>query len=133
MPAAHTGRFGRSERHVETGRGCRALGGRHVGTVRYRDPIEVQRKFDALTAINVVRRQLLSGRQVATAHPAAGQMANFMYLTGDPATRKALVVDPAWDVESLLRIAREDGYEIAGALVTHYHQDQFLHFFLKGP
>jgi len=68
-------------------------------------------------------RQLLSGRQVATAHPAAGQMANFMYLTGDPATRKALVVDPAWDVESLLRIAREDGYEIAGALVTHYHPD----------
>ena len=50
-------------------------------------------------------------------------MANFMYLTGDPTTRKALVVDPAWDVAALLRIAREDGYAIVGALVTHYHPD----------
>lgn len=68
-------------------------------------------------------RQLLSGRHLATDHPAAGQMANFMYLTGDPLTRKALVVDPAWDVAGLLQIAREDGYEITGALVTHYHPD----------
>ena len=40
-------------------------------------------------------RQLLAGKQVARSHPVAGQMANFMYLLGDPATRKAYVVDPA--------------------------------------
>jgi glyoxylase-like metal-dependent hydrolase (beta-lactamase superfamily II) len=68
-------------------------------------------------------RQLLAGRQVATNHPAAGQMANFMYLLGDVESRKALIVDPAWDVQSLIDIAQEDGYEIAGALVTHYHPD----------
>jgi glyoxylase-like metal-dependent hydrolase (beta-lactamase superfamily II) len=68
-------------------------------------------------------RQLLAGRQVALTHPVAGQMANFMYLIGDPRTRRAFVVDPAWDVGSLLRIAGEDGYEVAGALVTHYHPD----------
>jgi glyoxylase-like metal-dependent hydrolase (beta-lactamase superfamily II) len=68
-------------------------------------------------------KQLLSGRQVAKGNAAAGQMANFMYLTGDPRSRKALIVDPAWDVDSLLRIAREDGYSIVGALVTHYHPD----------
>lgn len=68
-------------------------------------------------------KQVLSGRQVAQGNAAAEQMANFMYLTGDPGTRKALIVDPAWDVDSLLRIAREDGYEIVGALVTHYHPD----------
>ena len=68
-------------------------------------------------------KQLLSGRQVATSNSTAGQMANFMYLVGDPQSRKALIVDPAWDVDSLVRIAREDGYEIAGALVTHYHPD----------
>jgi glyoxylase-like metal-dependent hydrolase (beta-lactamase superfamily II) len=50
-------------------------------------------------------------------------MANFMYLIGDPARREALVVDPAWDVESLLAVAREDGYRVTGALVTHYHPD----------
>jgi glyoxylase-like metal-dependent hydrolase (beta-lactamase superfamily II) len=46
-----------------------------------------------------------------------------MYLLGDPASREALIVDPAWDVDSLLEVARQDGYSIAGALVTHYHPD----------
>jgi glyoxylase-like metal-dependent hydrolase (beta-lactamase superfamily II) len=68
-------------------------------------------------------RQLLAGQQVATVHPVAGQMRNFMYLIGDPSTREALVVDPAWDVASLVSIAESDGYRVSGALVTHYHPD----------
>src|SRR3990172_8323016 len=68
-------------------------------------------------------RQLLAGQQVAVAHPVAGQMRNFMYLIGDPATHEAVVVDPAWDVGGLLAIAERDGYRVTGALVTHYHQD----------
>jgi len=68
-------------------------------------------------------RQLLAGRQVATAHPMAGRMANFMYLLGDQSTREAFVVDPAWDVDSLLAVAADDGYTVRGALVTHYHPD----------
>jgi len=68
-------------------------------------------------------RQLLAGRQVAKVHPVAGQMANFMYLLGDPDSRQALIVDPAWDVDSLLEVARQDDYKIAGALITHYHPD----------
>jgi hypothetical protein len=61
-------------------------------------------------------RQLLAGRQVATAHPMAGRMANFMYLLGDQVTREAVVVDPAWDVDSLLAVAEADGYTVRGAL-----------------
>ena len=68
-------------------------------------------------------RQLLAGRQVAQDHPVAAQMANFMYLIGDPARREAVVVDPAWDVGGLLDAAEADGYRITGALVTHYHPD----------
>ncbi|HVR28317.1 MAG TPA: MBL fold metallo-hydrolase [Thermoanaerobaculia bacterium] len=68
-------------------------------------------------------RQLLAGQQVALVHPVAGQMRNFMYLIGDPATREALIVDPAWDVGGLLEIAERDGFQIKGALVTHYHPD----------
>ena len=68
-------------------------------------------------------RQLLAGRQVAVGHPVAGQMANFMYLIGDTASREALVVDPAWDVGSLLDVAAAEGYRVVGALVTHYHPD----------
>lgn len=76
-----------------------------------------------MTEPEIYFRQLLAGRQVARAHPVAGQMANFMYLLGDPESRQALIVDPAWDVESLLQVARRDDYQIAGALVTHYHPD----------
>ena len=72
---------------------------------------------------NLYFRQLLAGRQVATRDPIASQMANFMYLLGDPVSREALVVDPAWDVTSLLDLAAEDGYRVVGALVTHYHPD----------
>ena len=67
--------------------------------------------------------QLLAGDEVAAAHPVAGQMRNFMYLVGDPASREAVVVDPAWDVAGLLDRAAADGYRITGALVTHYHPD----------
>jgi len=68
-------------------------------------------------------QQLLAGEAVATGHPAAGQMANFMYLIGDPGRREAVIVDPAWDVDGLIDKAESDGYEVVGALVTHYHPD----------
>lgn len=71
----------------------------------------------------VVLRQFLAGREVAREDPIAGQMANFMYVVGDPASREAVIVDPAWDVTSLLEKTREDGYELVAALVTHYHPD----------
>ncbi|MEM7351416.1 MAG: MBL fold metallo-hydrolase [Acidobacteriota bacterium] len=72
---------------------------------------------------NLYFRQVLAGRQVAHTHPMAGRMANFMYLIGDPRSREAVVVDPAWDVASLIDLAAEDGYRIVGGLVTHYHPD----------
>lgn len=68
-------------------------------------------------------RQVLAGQEVASADPVAHQMANFMYLVGDPTSRKAMIVDPAWDVQGLLDLAAADDYEIVGALVTHYHPD----------
>ena len=72
---------------------------------------------------NLYFRQLLAGRQVATSHPVAGRMANFMYLIGDPESRQAVVVDPAWDVGGLVDTAEADGYRVTGALVTHSHPD----------
>ncbi|MEN8184632.1 MAG: MBL fold metallo-hydrolase, partial [Myxococcota bacterium] len=52
-----------------------------------------------------------------------GQMANLAYLVGSRASREALVVDPAWDVDPLLDQALADDMEVVGALVTHYHPD----------
>lgn len=52
-----------------------------------------------------------------------GPMANFVYLIGDPVTRKAAVVDPAWDVDTIIKWAERYGMEIEHILITHYHPD----------
>jgi glyoxylase-like metal-dependent hydrolase (beta-lactamase superfamily II) len=68
-------------------------------------------------------RQLLAGRDFATGDTVASQMANFVYLVGDTDTRKCMAVDPAWDVKGILDFIDREGMELAGALITHYHQD----------
>ena len=52
-----------------------------------------------------------------------GPMANYVYLIGDAVTRKAAVVDPAWDVDKILAWAERHGLEIEHILITHYHPD----------
>jgi hydroxyacylglutathione hydrolase len=52
-----------------------------------------------------------------------GPMQNFVYLIGDPATRDCVVVDPAWEIDTIVDTAAADGFTIRGALVTHTHQD----------
>jgi glyoxylase-like metal-dependent hydrolase (beta-lactamase superfamily II) len=52
-----------------------------------------------------------------------GPMQNFVYLVGDPAARTCVVVDPAWDIDTIVQTARADDMTITGALVTHTHQD----------
>ncbi|MBI1978299.1 MAG: MBL fold metallo-hydrolase [Candidatus Omnitrophica bacterium] len=50
-------------------------------------------------------------------------MQNFVYLVGDQNAQEALVVDPAWEVEAVLKAAREGGFRVKGALITHTHFD----------
>ncbi len=50
-------------------------------------------------------------------------MKNFVYLIGCAQTREAAVVDPAWNVASILGIARELDLNINRILVTHGHPD----------
>jgi glyoxylase-like metal-dependent hydrolase (beta-lactamase superfamily II) len=53
----------------------------------------------------------------------AGPMQNFVYLIGDTRTREAVAVDPAWDIDGLLRILEADGMALTHALITHFHPD----------
>ncbi|MGP0567028.1 MBL fold metallo-hydrolase [Nitrospina sp. 32_T5] len=68
-------------------------------------------------------RQLLSGVDFARYDSSARSMANFVYLLGDAQTRECVVVDPAWDIDTLLDIVAEDDMTLKGALITHYHPD----------
>jgi glyoxylase-like metal-dependent hydrolase (beta-lactamase superfamily II) len=52
-----------------------------------------------------------------------GPMQNFVYLVGDPVARECVVVDPAWEIDTILETAQGDDMTITGALVTHTHQD----------
>ena len=52
-----------------------------------------------------------------------GPMQNFVYLIGSMESRKIAVVDAAWEIDEILRIAATDGMEITHAFVTHTHPD----------
>lgn len=52
-----------------------------------------------------------------------GPMANFVYLVGSRPAGEAVVVDPAWSVAEIVKLAEADGMKLTGALVTHYHPD----------
>ncbi len=68
-------------------------------------------------------RQLLAGRDFARGDAAATQMVNFVYLIGDRAAGRCLIVDPAWNTEELVALAAADDMEIEGVLATHFHPD----------
>jgi glyoxylase-like metal-dependent hydrolase (beta-lactamase superfamily II) len=52
-----------------------------------------------------------------------GPMKNYVYLIGSTETHKAAVVDAAWEIDTILKIAAQDDMEITHALVTHTHPD----------
>jgi glyoxylase-like metal-dependent hydrolase (beta-lactamase superfamily II) len=52
-----------------------------------------------------------------------GPMQNFVYLIGCEKTREAAVVDPAWDVQAILTIAKNHRFQIKTILLTHTHFD----------
>jgi hydroxyacylglutathione hydrolase len=52
-----------------------------------------------------------------------GPMMNFVYIVGCPETREAAVVDPAWDVPAILKLAQNADLRITRILLTHGHPD----------
>jgi len=52
-----------------------------------------------------------------------GPMENFIYIIEDHATRRAAIVDPAWDVDEILNLARMKGLNVTDILLTHCHHD----------
>ena len=50
-------------------------------------------------------------------------MGNFAYLIGDEKAGLAAVVDPAWDIEKILELARKNGLRVIYAINTHHHPD----------
>lgn len=47
------------------------------------------------------------------------------YLLGDPDTKNAVVIDPAWDGEQIAGVALDRGWQINAIWLTHAHFDHF--------
>ncbi len=54
---------------------------------------------------------------------AVGAMANFSYLIVDESTKESLYVDPGWEAEKVIGVARKKDWKIVGIVVTHFHFD----------
>lgn len=52
-----------------------------------------------------------------------GPMENFIYVIEDHATKRAAIVDPAWDVDEILQLASLRGLNVTDILLTHCHHD----------
>lgn len=50
-------------------------------------------------------------------------MKNYNYLVVDPGTLEAVVVDPAWEIETIDRALADTRSRLSGILVTHSHPD----------
>lgn len=52
-----------------------------------------------------------------------GPMENFIYLIEDHVSKRAAIVDPAWDVPEVIKLAKDHGVIITDILLTHSHHD----------
>ncbi|HXH02191.1 MAG TPA: MBL fold metallo-hydrolase [Candidatus Competibacteraceae bacterium] len=52
-----------------------------------------------------------------------GPWQNVIYVIEDRATARAAVVDPAWDVPSIVRLVEQHGLAVTDILLTHSHID----------
>jgi hydroxyacylglutathione hydrolase len=65
----------------------------------------------------------MSGTELLIEQLQIGPMQNFVYVVGSRTTREVVLVDPAWEIDALSAHLDENGYQLKGALVTHYHPD----------
>jgi hydroxyacylglutathione hydrolase len=54
---------------------------------------------------------------------AVGAFQNFAYVIGDERTRIAAIVDPAWEVDKLLKTCSDLGLKASYVINTHSHRD----------
>ncbi len=52
-----------------------------------------------------------------------GPMQNVCYMIGDEKTKQALVLDPAWQPDTIIKTVDENGFKLSGLLVSHAHYD----------
>ena len=52
-----------------------------------------------------------------------GPMENYCYVISDSVSKEAIIVDPAWDIETVKNYLEENSLKLKGYFVSHYHPD----------
>jgi hydroxyacylglutathione hydrolase len=61
--------------------------------------------------------------QVTALRVQNGEMKNYNYLVVDPSSLRAVIVDPAWEIEKIDRAVADAQAILSGVLLTHSHPD----------
>lgn len=73
---------------------------------------------------NPLQARFTSGApEVAVLRTARGSMTNYNYLVTDPYSRRAVLVDPAWQISVIEQALQQACAELDGILLTHAHSD----------
>lgn len=54
---------------------------------------------------------------------AVGNMQNFTYVVEDEDTSEAIVIDPSWDLDEIMRVVQKNNLKIKHIVNTHHHFD----------
>ena len=52
-----------------------------------------------------------------------GPMKNYIYFIGDVKSKEVAIIDPAWEIDIIFKIAEQDGLKIKAIFITHGHSD----------
>lgn len=57
---------------------------------------------------------------------AVGNMQNFTYVVEDEDTSEAIVIDPSWDLDEIMRVVQKNNLKIKYIVNTHHHFDHTI-------
>ncbi|MFC1521247.1 MBL fold metallo-hydrolase [Elusimicrobiota bacterium] len=52
-----------------------------------------------------------------------GPLSNFVYILGDPDTKEACVIDPAWDTDAIKKTLENEKFKLKFIILSHHHFD----------
>ncbi len=52
-----------------------------------------------------------------------GPMENYCYIIADKASKKCMVIDPAWDIKTITDTIEQNEYQLTSIIISHYHPD----------
>lgn len=55
-----------------------------------------------------------------------GNMQNFTYLVEDEDTSEAIIIDPSWDLDEIMRVIQKNNLKIKYIVNTHHHFDHTI-------